>query len=541
MNKVQNTGQFSKVIVTKVGKEMIAKSQNGQTLTFTRVAFGDGLIEHDEDPVNFTALKSERLSANIAKYTDKGNGQFELQFRVSNQEVETGFWHREIGVMAKIDEGPEQLYAYTTAGNQASFLYDKTTPVEERIVNIAFVIGNAQNVQVVVNSSIIYATIDDMKEAIATHNTSTDSHAEAFNKHNADLNAHSDLFNKKLDKTGGTLTGDLNASGHNITATKFIGNVQGNLQGTATNADQTKKIVNTVEAGQDTDLIYTTMGGNDQFRLRVGGANNEGYAELATSDDGNEPIYVRQYTSGTFRDVRNSATLLDRDGNTSFPKTVTAQNFNGLAKKAEQDKNGRDIVNTYAPLTNPNLIGVPTAPTAGVDTNTTQVATTAFVRSAINKYAPVETTLQRVYPVGSIYMSTVATNPAELFGFGTWEAMPAGRVLLAQGKSDWGTTYNAGETGGEATHQLTVGELPEHRHSGSISSAGEHKHAIQCKGESGASNGVSSWYARNWQRTEYTDSTGNHSHTVTINNAGNNEGHNNIQPYIAICIWKRIS
>ena len=211
------------------------------------------------------------------------------------------------------------------------------------------------------------------------------------------------------------------------------------------------------------------------------------------------------------------------------------------ATKAVQDKNGRDIVNTYAPLISPNLTGVPTAPTAGVDTNTTQVATTAFVRSAINKYAPVETTLQRVYPVGSIYMSTVTTNPAELFGFGTWEAMPAGRVLLAQGQSEWGTNYTAGSKGGEATHQLTVGEMPEHRHSGSISSAGEHKHAIQCKGESGASNGVSSWYARNWQRTEYTDSTGNHSHTVTINNAGNNEGHNNIQPYIAICIWKRIS
>ena len=47
-------------------------------------------------------------------------------------------------------------------------------------------------------------------------------------------------------------------------------------------------------------------------------------------------------------------------------------------------------------------------------------------------------TLKKVYPVGSIYMSTVSTNPATLFGFGTWEAMPAGRVLLAQGKSSWG-------------------------------------------------------------------------------------------------------
>ncbi|WP_303997729.1 hypothetical protein, partial [Megamonas hypermegale] len=59
-------------------------------------------------------------------------------------------------------------------------------------------------------------------------------------------------------------------------------------------------------------------------------------------------------------------------------------------------------------------------------------------------------------PVGNIYQSTNATSPAELFG-GTWEEMPAGRVLLAQGQSDWGTNYAAGSTGGEATHQLTVG------------------------------------------------------------------------------------
>ena len=196
MSEAQNAGRFAKTIVTTAGKEMIAKSQNGQTLTFTRVALGDGLIGNKDDPVNFTAIKNERLSAPIAKYTDRGNGQFELQFRVSNQEVETGFWHREIGVMAKIDEGEEQLYAYTTAGNQASFLYDKTTPIEERIVNVAFVIGNAQNVQVIVNSSIIYVTLEDMEEAMATHNTSADSHAEAFTQHNDDEDSHTPAFTK---------------------------------------------------------------------------------------------------------------------------------------------------------------------------------------------------------------------------------------------------------------------------------------------------------------------------------------------------------
>ena len=499
MSEIQNTGQFSKVIVTKVGKEMIAKSQNGQTLTFTRVALGDGLIGQDEDPVNFTALKSERLSANIAKYTDKGNGQFELQFRVSNQEVETGFWHREIGVMAKIDEGPEQLYAYTTAGNQASFLYDKTTPVEERIVNIAFVIGNAQNVQVVVNSSVIYVTLDDMKEAITAHNTNADSHAEAFNKHdnnanthelafnkhNADINAHSNLFNKKLDKAGGTLTGDLNVSGHNITATKFIGNLQGKAD-SAANADLAAKATTAENANN---------------------ANNSSVAnKLGTSTVGSatKPVYIN----------------------------------NGVASAVSVD------LSTLAPKASPGLTGTPTAPTANVDTNNTQIATCGFVRNAIAKFAPMLDTMKKIYPVGSIYISTVSTNPATLFGFGTWEAMPAGRVLLAQGKSDWGTTYNAGSTGGEATHQLTVGELPPHTHTASTNTTGEHTHIYKYTNGFASPSNSGSLTRQEWLRpVENIDTSiaGNHSHTVIINNTGSGNAHNNLQPYVSCYIYKRVS
>ena len=412
MSEVQNTGQFSKVIVTTAGKEMIAKSQNGQTLTFTRVALGDGLIENEDDPVNFTAIKNERLSAPIAKYTDRGNGQFELQFRVSNQEVETGFWHREIGVMAKIDEGEEQLYAYTTAGNKANFLYDKTTPIEERIVNVAFIIGNAQNVQVVVNSSIIYVTLEDMEEALDTHNSSADSHAEAFAQHDNNEDSHAPAFKKHND----------DENSHEPAFTKH-------------NNDE-----------------------NAHLDMQGATAENAGVRGMVPAPKaGEQEMFLRG--DGKWASSLTKADLLDM-----------------------------------------------------------------------------------IYPVGSIYMSVNSTSPDVLFG-GTWEEMPAGRVLLAQGESEWGTTYEAGSTGGEATHQLTVGEMPSHAHTATTQVAGNHTHKIIA--DQVSSIGKADSIACNQGVSQYTQkgittSGGDHSHVISVGNTGNNQAHNNLQPYISVYIWKRI-
>lgn len=196
-------------------------------------------------------------------------------------------------------------------------------------------------------------------------------------------------------------------------------------------------------------------------------------------------------------------------------------------------------LSTLAPKASPGLTGTPTAPTANVDTNNTQIATCGFVRNAIAKYAPMLDTMKKIYPVGSIYISTVSTNPSELFGFGTWEAMPAGRVLLAQGKSGWGTTYNAGETGGEATHQLTVGELPAHTHSASTNTTGEHTHTYTFKRMSGSDSSPSRYASSGDPAIYQSSSSGSHSHSVTVNSIGSNQPHNNIQPYISVYMWKR--
>lgn len=129
-----------------------------------------------------------------------------------------------------------------------------------------------------------------------------------------------DVYQNKLRfwETGGTNRGyflDISAGGTGVTT---------NIIGTAS------AVSNTVTGTNSADLVYGNMADNDQFRIRVGGtATNAGFVEIATADDGTEPIYVRQYT-GVFATLARTATILDGSGNTSFPGTVSATSFNSI-------------------------------------------------------------------------------------------------------------------------------------------------------------------------------------------------------------------
>jgi hypothetical protein len=93
---------------------------------------------------------------------------------------------------------------------------------------------------------------------------------------------------------------------------------------TATSATTATSVVATVTGTNSTELVRGNMADNDQFRILVGGTStNAGFVEIATADDGTEPIHVRQYT-GVFSTLTRTATLLDGSGNTSFPGNVTA-------------------------------------------------------------------------------------------------------------------------------------------------------------------------------------------------------------------------
>jgi len=97
-----------------------------------------------------------------------------------------------------------------------------------------------------------------------------------------------------------------------------------------------------VPVGLYGDVLYGIMGANDYYRVRVGGGSNGGSLEIATADDGNEPIVFRQYT-GLFQTAIRTLTLLDASGNTSLPGSVSANRIlNPLRMIAMTD------LNTYA-------------------------------------------------------------------------------------------------------------------------------------------------------------------------------------------------
>ena len=154
------------------------------------------------------------------------------------------------------------------------------------------------------------------------------------------------------------------------------------------------------------------------------------------------------------------------------------------------------------------------AVTANAGTNTTQVATTAFVKTANDAQTGVTAAIVNalVYPVGSIYFNAaVATNPATLLGFGTWAAYGGGRVMVGVHSS--GTFDGLNETGGHETHTLSVNELPSHTHN--LLGGG-------FDGSSGAEPGSAT-----------------SSNLGAGGATGGGAAHNNIQPYITIYMWKR--
>lgn len=443
-----------------------------------------------------------------------------------------------------------------------------------------------------------------------------------------------------------------------LTAANFKGHLAGNAD-TATTANTAMKVNATAPNGGTADLAFGTMAVNDYARIRVYGKDDNGALEIATADNGNEPIYARQYSGaydwpeGRPGTVTNEAAILDSNGNTKFPKNVTAASFTGplkgnadTASKLNTVGGGTTTFNWVGKAGQPNWLwgGNNSAPTEQYvydpsnfhvsSANTATSATTAgnvsgkiyysadspsvatdklftvkqahagednvpnnglviqsgptganyngklyitdnggdgvwiggvaagkevgWTRLVENKGTwginisgnaasatnadkvdgyHASDLLGKIYPVGSIYMSMSATNPATLFGVGTWKRISQGRMLLGADDS----TYKAGATGGEATHTLTAAEMPAHSHG--ISTSGDHSHYFygsnNNNGKFTEGDGLDTEANLHYTKNERFTTSSAGAHTHTISNSGGGAAHNNMSPYLVCYIWQR--
>ncbi len=181
------------------------------------------------------------------------------------------------------------------------------------------------------------------------------------------------------------------------------------------------------------------------------------------------------------------------------------------------------------------------------------------------------------FPVGSIFLSTVSTNPGTSLGCGTWGAFGAGRALvgLDSGQTEFDTVE---ETGGAKTHTLASSEMPSHTHTQDSHNHTQnahthtqdshnhtqdaHTHIVTSQtattgGATSYEHGVLDTSSAEAEATEVTGSTTatnqaatatnqnatatNQATTATNQNTGGGGAHNNLQPYIVVYMFKRTS
>ena len=149
---------------------------------------------------------------------------------------------------------------------------------------------------------------------------------------------------------------------------------------------------------------------------------------------------------------------------------------------------------------------------------------------------------EAIFPIGRGFIDFTDTDYSNYLGF-TWERELVGLtpVGLNTADSDFDTI---GKTGGEKTHQLKIEEMPSHNHTNTVSNSGAHTHntwgTYQIAHASGSVRSTVTGSADEG-RSNPTDSNGNHTHTITINNTGGGQAHNNMSPYKVVAYWKRIA
>ena len=172
--------EWNDMILTQKGLNLQAKVEAGKCeLELLRVELGSGTPEEAENIQELTALKKHEINVGISDKTPKDGGICTITGIITNQDVNIGFYAKEMGVIAKDPDAGEILYMYAT-DNNPDFVPAKTSKyVVNASYNIDVAISNAEMINATIDSAGL-VTVSILNHYIENHNESNTTHTNLF-------------------------------------------------------------------------------------------------------------------------------------------------------------------------------------------------------------------------------------------------------------------------------------------------------------------------------------------------------------------------
>lgn len=146
---------FPKMTLTNAGQALQTKVLAGATLTFTRIALGDGQL-NGQPIAPLTALISQKATVEVDSVRVVNTSTAQVAGFFSNADISTGFWWRETGVFAQDPDVGEVLYGYTNAGDAGDYIPTVADTRIEKYIYCSIAVANADTVNITIPSSDTY-------------------------------------------------------------------------------------------------------------------------------------------------------------------------------------------------------------------------------------------------------------------------------------------------------------------------------------------------------------------------------------------------
>ena len=156
---------FDGLKLTDKGIQLLVNLLNGHRVQFTHIKMGNG--NKPSSIASLTDLVSVKQTLPIARSSIVDTRTLLIGSNLYGVDVREAFYWKEVGVFAKDLDGDniEYLFSYDNCGDKASYI-PAGGAVSEQLIDLNVVVGNVENVQVVIDTSLVFATVDNMNDAI---------------------------------------------------------------------------------------------------------------------------------------------------------------------------------------------------------------------------------------------------------------------------------------------------------------------------------------------------------------------------------------